>query len=227
MPSGGRFLDQALRRATRIRLTAGEDIRRARLGAGLSQTSVANAARVSQSLVSKVESGTLRSVSLETLVVIADAVGLDIACRAYPGRKPTRDAAHARTLQELLKHVTPPMHYSLEWPLPPLDGIREKRAWDAVLLAPDGMTGVELEMRLYDVQDQTRRLMLKWRDSGVNDLLLLVNDTAANRAVIRTFPDYFKALPRLRTAAVLNQLDRGERPLSGLMLLSSYGPTRE
>jgi transcriptional regulator with XRE-family HTH domain len=42
----------------------------------------ANAARVSQSLVSKVESGTLRSVSLETLVVIADAVGLDIACRA-------------------------------------------------------------------------------------------------------------------------------------------------
>jgi transcriptional regulator with XRE-family HTH domain len=82
MPSGGRFLDQALRRATRIRLTAGEDIRRARLGAGLSQTSVANAARVSQSLVSKVESGTLRSVSLETLVVIADAVGLDIACRA-------------------------------------------------------------------------------------------------------------------------------------------------
>lgn len=217
--SGGRFLDEAVRRATRLRLSVGEEIRRARLSAGLSQSVVGRSAHVSQSVVSDIESGKVRSVSLETLVVVADAVGLDLTCRAYPGRRPTRDAAHARKLHDFLRHVAPPLRYRLELPLPQRDGVVERRAWDCMLFAPDGMTGVELEMRLYDVQDQTRRVKLKWRDAGVDRLLLLLNDSVAVREAVRENSGYFAELPRLKTSTVLRQLERGMRPESGYMLI--------
>ncbi len=88
-----------------------------------------------------------------------------------------------------------------------------------MIFAPDGDTGVELEMRLYDLQAQMRRIFMKWRDSGAERLLLLINDTHANRLVLRTFPDYFQDLPRLKTASLLAMLERGERPLPGYALI--------
>jgi transcriptional regulator with XRE-family HTH domain len=202
-----------------MRLTVGEEIRRARLGAGLSQAAVGRAAHISQSVVSDIEAGKTKSVSLEMLVVVADAVGLDLTCRTYPGRRPTRDAAHARKLQDFLSHVRPPLRYRLEQPLPEREGVIERRAWDAMLFARDATTGVELEMRLYDVQDQSRRLVLKWRDSGADRLLLLLNDTAAVRDVVRSHPDYFNDLPRLKRSSVLSQLERGVGPHTGYLLI--------
>ncbi|MGI8928550.1 MAG: hypothetical protein ACR2H0_03655 [Candidatus Limnocylindrales bacterium] len=41
-----------------------------------------------------------------------------------------------------------------------------------------------MEQRLYDVQAQTRRILLKWRDSGVERLLLVLADTRVNRRVL-------------------------------------------
>lgn len=174
---------------------------------------------MSNAKLSRIETGRLRSLTLVDAVMVADAVGLDLSCKTYPGRPPTRDAGHARKLGELLAHVRPPLRYSLEVALPSRSDGMEQRAWDAMLFAADGETGIELEMRLYDVQAQLRRLFLKRRDARVDRVLLLIADTNTNRRVLREFPEYFRELPRLRTATVLNQLERGVRPPSGLMLL--------
>ena len=219
MPSGGRALDRAKQRANRARHTIGDEIRTARLAAGTSQSAVGLASHLSQPVISRIERGGFSSVSLDKLFVVADAVGLDLSIKAYPGRNPTRDAAHARKLSAFLACVAPPLRYATEVALPAREGATEQRAWDAMLFARDGETGVELEMRLYDVQAQARRILLKWRDSGADRLLLLVNDSHSNRRVLRSFPEYFAALPRLRTASVLRSLANGERPPTGLVLV--------
>lgn len=157
-------------------------------------------------------------VALLDAVLLADAVGLDLSVKTYPGGSPTRDAAHARRLQSLLAHVGAPLRYRTEVLLPARDGVPERRAWDALLFDQTGETGVELEQRLYDVQSQTRRVLLKWRDSGADRLLLVVADTRANRRVLAEFPDYFQAMPRLKTIHVIRFLEAGERPPTGLLL---------
>lgn len=95
----------------------------------------------------------------------------------------------------------------------------EQRAWDAMIVGPDGDVGVELEIRLYDMQAQARRIFRKWRDSGAARLLVLINDTRANRAVLWEFDAYFGDLPRLRTAAVVKMLATGQLPPSGHVLI--------
>jgi transcriptional regulator with XRE-family HTH domain len=197
----------------------GREIRDARLMAGTSQDAVALAAKVSRSNVSRVEAARLRNLSIIEAILVADAVGLDVSFKAYPGRRPTRDAAHARKLTKFVGHVRKPLRYGLEVLLPPRDRVPEQRAWDAMIFGPDGDTGIELEMRLYDVQAQTRRISMKWRDSGADRLLLLINDTESNRRVLRTYPEYFQDLPRLRTANVLTQLETGQRAPTGHVLI--------
>jgi hypothetical protein len=52
----------------------------------------------------------------------------------------------------------------------------------------------------------------------VDELLLIVADTRANRRVIATFGDLFVGLPRLRTATVVASLRAGRHPGSGFIL---------
>jgi transcriptional regulator with XRE-family HTH domain len=199
--------------------TLGTDLRNARLAAAVSQASVGRASGMSDAKVSRIEAGVSRRLTLVDAVLLADAVGLDLSLKTYPGRSPTRDAAHARRLQSLLAHVGAPLRHATEVLLPARDGVPERRAWDALIRDVDGDTGVELEQRLYDVQAQTRRVLLKWRDSGAERLLLVVADTRGNRRVLAEFADYFQQLPRLRTSRVLGLLEAGIRPPTGLMLL--------
>lgn len=69
-----------------------------------------------------------------------------------------------------------------------------------------------------DIQAQMRRILLKWRDSGAERLLLVIADTDANRRVLRTFPEYFSSLPRLKRSTVIAQLEAGVRPEIGFVL---------
>ena len=113
----------------------------------------------------------------------------------------------------------PTIFGATEVALPHRDGVFEQRAWDAMLFSDDGHTGVELEQRLHDVQAQTRRIMLKWRDSGADRLLLLIANTSHNRAVLETFPEYFVELPALAADDVMAAISRGERPPTGYVLI--------
>ena len=119
-----------------------------------------------------------------------DAVGLDVSVKAYPGRQTN---ARCRLMRRKLTEFSAPRGLAASTTgrgrrCRQRDGVPEQRAWDAMIFGTDTDTGVELEMRLYDLQAQTRRIRLKWRDSGAERLLLLVNDTHANRRVLRTLP---------------------------------------
>jgi transcriptional regulator with XRE-family HTH domain len=196
------------------------EVRDARLTSGLSQDVIARRIGWSVSKISRLESASSKSTRLIDAVILADAVGLELSVKAYPGTRPTRDAPQARSLHRLLAHVGKPLEYRLEAPLPAKEGSFERRAWDALLTergTSGGQTGLELEQRLYDVQAQTRRALLKWRDGGVERLLLVIADTRGNRRVVDEFPDYFRQIPRLRTAAVIRLLEAGTRPPTGFV----------
>jgi hypothetical protein len=78
---------------------------------------------------------------------------------------------------------------------------------------------VEAETVLADAQALERRLALKLRDSGFEDMILLVADTARNRRALRAAPAAFGrfGLPARR---VLAALAAGQQPGgSGIVLL--------
>jgi transcriptional regulator with XRE-family HTH domain len=161
------------------------EIRRARIGAGLSQERVAQRTGVSRSRVSRIEQGRQPQVSAELLIRLADVVGLDLVVRAYPGRDPTLDAGQRRLLRRLADRLGPGWEWQFEVPLPIL---ADRRAWDAV--ATRRSTGlrihVEAETRLDDaVQALLRRIALKHRDTPDARVLLVVADTRHDREIVR------------------------------------------
>jgi transcriptional regulator with XRE-family HTH domain len=210
--------DRGKRRGVRLMSSFGNDLRDARVSLGLSQAAVASAVRMPASKISRIERSELPSLSIIDAALIASAVGLDLSLKTYPGGGPIRDAAQARRINGLLAHVAEPLLNRTEAPLPQRDGVPDQRSWDALISDADEDIGVELEVKLYDAQAQTRRIKLKWRDSGVARCLLVVADTKHNRRVLREFSEYFAEWPRLATKDVLDALEAGRLPPTGLIL---------
>src|SRR3954454_16871163 len=95
MPARERAVDRGTRSAARLVRDAGEEIRRARIAAGLSQGTIARAMSVSHSTISRLERGAVRNVSVVSLSRAAAVVGLELTVRTYPVASPLRDHAHA------------------------------------------------------------------------------------------------------------------------------------
>lgn len=218
MASNERILYRATRRGESTLKRLGEEFRHARLEADMSQQAIGRIVHMSGSKVSRLEAGSLASLSVVDAARVSTALGLDLAVRTYPGGRRPRDAAQARRLHELLGYVRPPLRYKTEVPLPRTD-VREQRAWDSKVFGAGETTAIELETRLYDIQGQTRRLFLKQQDDPPDHLLLVVADTHANRAVLRAYPELFAELPRLKTSRVLALLAAGRHPPTGIVLL--------
>ena len=198
----------------------GDLVREARVGAGLSQTELGKAVRMSAPPISRVERGKLRTLSIVQASRVASVLGMDLRVNAYPGGDPLRDSAHAERLRRVLKHVRPPLRYRVDVPLPRReDGPPELRAWDAVLYGHGRRTGIEVEMRVRDVQAMIRRHAMKRRDDPVDGFVLVLAVTRTNRRVLRENLDLFPDLPRLTTSRVLASLSKGEHPPSGTIML--------
>ena len=149
MPSAERSFDLGNRRADRILRLIGSEVRDARIGAGLSQKSVAMAARTSIAQVSRIERAALPNVSLRDATILASVLGLDLVARTYPGGDPLRDTAQAKKIGDALRHVRRPLRYQTEALLPHRDGIPERRRWDSLITDGISELGVEVEMRLH------------------------------------------------------------------------------
>jgi transcriptional regulator with XRE-family HTH domain len=216
-----RPFDRGSRRGQHWLDVLGEEFRTARLSNGLSQAAVANAARISRSVYSRVERGARSEVQFLALARIASVLGLDLFVRAYPAGPTIRDRAQAALLNELLANVRPPLRHRVDVPLPRNDERPEYRAWDAVISGPRERTTVELETRLYDLQAQVRRFRLKLRDDPPAHFLLVVADTRSNRRILADFPELLADFPRQKRASVLATLRKGEHPTlpTGLVLL--------
>ena len=210
--------ERVMRRARDRVADAIAEIRRARIGAGMSQAALGQRVDVSRARISRVEVGVERQVPAELLVRMASVVGLDLVVRAYPGTDPSLDATQRRILHRFAPRLGPAWASREELPLP-IPG--DQRAWDSV--CTHRSTGlvlhVKAETRLGDVQAMLRRLALKRRDGGVARLVLLVADTRHNRDVIRAAAAEFAAAFPASSRRALPLLAAGLDPGGDVVLL--------
>ncbi len=195
----------------------GEELREARIGAGLSQRQVGEAAGLSHAHVGRVERGESAGASVVLLARLLSVVGLQLAARAFPGGSPLRDASHVALLKRLRAELPAKVRLLTEIPL---RGDRDGRAWDARIDLADGSVRVEAETRIRDLQALDRRIALKQRDDGIERVVLLVNDTRTNRAAVRAAGRLLDERYPLSGRAVLSALREGKCPeASGIVLL--------
>ncbi|MET0772652.1 MAG: helix-turn-helix transcriptional regulator [Candidatus Limnocylindrales bacterium] len=224
LPDDGRMAsregraDGAARRARERVEAVISEIRRARISAGLSQDSVAAAASISRFRLGRIERLRERGVPADVLMRMADAVGLDLPLRLFPGTDAMRDAGQLRLLLRLTVRLDPGWTWQEEVPLPI---IGDRRAWDAVGVhtATGLVIHVEAETRLADVQALLRRVALKRRDGRARRLVLVVADTRNNREVIRVATRVIVGAFPADARRALAMLDRGADPGADVMLM--------
>jgi transcriptional regulator with XRE-family HTH domain len=211
------MVDRATRRMRRSTLVIGEEVRTARVIAGLSLASVAQAVGMSPAQVSRLERGMVRHVDLVALDRIMATVGLELSLRAYPSGPPIRDRAHLALLDRLRVRLVPTWHWRVEVPV----GVPgDQRAWDAVAVCNGVRVGFEAETRLYDVQAQLRRATAKWQVGGVTRLIVVVSGTHHNHTVLREVRPLLAGDLPLGTRAVMAALSVGRDPgANGLVVL--------
>jgi transcriptional regulator with XRE-family HTH domain len=219
MAVGERRIDRGKRLAARALTGIGDELREARLRAGLSQRSVAGAAGLSRAELSRVERGVAPRVPYQTIVLVGAALGVDVPLRAFPSGDPVRDAAQLA----LLTRFRLLLPRSLRWQTEiPVRQPGDRRAWDAVVSSGSGTwrIPVDAESRLRDVQALSRSKALKLRDDGGGPMVLLVADTRHNRHVLRLArADLASSFP-IAGREVLRALVAGRMPVgSGIVLL--------
>lgn len=204
-----RRFDRGRREARRALARAGDELREARLTAGLAQRSVAEAAGISISEVSRIERGAAPRVPFERLAIVAAVLGLDLPLRVFPAGDPIRDQAQVALLARFRAFLPLGITWRTEVPIR-LAG--DRRAWDAVVAGPGWRLPLDAETRLNDVQALSRRETLKRRDDGSSRSILLVAGTRNNRHVLRLArADLIGTFP-LSGARALAALARGEPP---------------
>jgi len=192
----------------RQRQRAGEELRRARLGAGLSQRVLGRIIGLSHSAVGRLERGELQRVTVERIAVAAAALGLDLRIGLFPAGSPVRDAAHLALIERLRQRVGPGLRWRAEVPVP-LPG--DLRSADVVVDGPSVDALVEAETRLHDLQALERRVRIKQRDLRIRRVILLVADTRHNRSVLAAHPELAERFP-ITTRGCLAALRAGRDP---------------
>jgi transcriptional regulator with XRE-family HTH domain len=191
------------------RTDIGREIRDARLAGGISLRTAAAAVGMSHAQLGRIERAELPSVPVDQLSRACAAVGLRFSGRAYPDGDPVRDRAQLGLIARFRARLPPDIRVRTEVPLP-ID--RDLRAWDLVLDVKPEPVAVEAETRLRDLQSLERRIQLKQRDGGIASVVLLVNDTPANRRVLDLHRSDLRATFPLTGREVLAALDRRKTP---------------
>jgi transcriptional regulator with XRE-family HTH domain len=201
-----RTVDRDLRR---ILLTIGDELRHARLNAGLSQSAVARGMDRSESTVSRIETGRTRELTVERLLEHAAVVGLVTRVSLYPAGRPVRDARQLRLEQRFRSVISASWTWLPEVPLP-IPG--DLRAVDVVIGRDRCRIAVEIITRLGDVQAQFRAALLKQRDGGFDRLVIVIADTHANRRSLRLAMEVIDGSFPISPRAALASLRKGNDP---------------
>ena len=198
-------------------MAVGAEILNARLSAGSSQRAAGASVGMSHAQFGRIERGDLSGVTIEQLARAASAVGLRLVVRVYPAADAVLDEPQLRLLERLRVRLPSGSRYRTEVGLP-LPG--DLRAWDAVVDVGGGQFAVEAESRIRDLQALARRLALKQRDGAMGVVVLLVNDTAANRAVLAEHHAALSAQFPLDGRSILRALAAGRTPTrNGILVL--------
>jgi transcriptional regulator with XRE-family HTH domain len=209
MPAIERKGDRGRRLAHRLCSEVAEELRLARVGAGLSQAEVAREARLSRAAVGRLERGEVASPGFVEVAAAYAVVGLDLSVRSYPSGDAHRDRGHAQLLERLRVRLPAGVGWRLEVPFPQHGDLR---AWDAVIRLESLLVAVEAETRLRDSQEVQRRLNRKRADGRADRLILLVADTRSNRAFLRSVGDAFMESFPIPGPIALRRLEQGLDP---------------
>jgi len=212
MPARDDAARHGRRIARQVRERIGDEIRGARLDAGLSQRAAGAAAGMSHAQFGRVERASIPGLTLDQASRAAIAVGLRLSVRTYPDGDPVRDAAQLALLERFRARLPPGTAWATEVPMA-IPG--DRRAWDGVATIRGRRAGCEAETRLRDLQALERRLALKARDGDVEVVLLIVADTAANRQTLATHRDALRTRLPLNGREVLAALGEGRLPSAG------------
>ncbi len=191
MPPRNDSAAEGRRLATRIMRQIGDDLRSARLASGLSQGAAGSAAGMSHTQLGRMERGQIPQLTIDQVCRAGFAVGLRLGARLYPDGDPVRDRAQLRLLERFCRRLPVGATWRTEVPMP-IAG--DRRAWDAVVGLGGRRAGCEAETRLDDIQALERRLSLKLRDGAVDVVILIVADTAHNRAILRAHRDELRPM---------------------------------
>jgi transcriptional regulator with XRE-family HTH domain len=181
MPPGTRVLADADRLAAWLRLDLGREMRLARHQSGATMQQVADRLGWSKSKVSRIERGRSIAVTVADVACLAAAVGLRPSLKLFPAARALRDVGQLELLAALNSRMHPSWHTRQEVPMPQPNDLR---AADQLSSIGGCTVMVEAYRRLSDFQAQCRSALLKQRDLGANRLVLLVEDTRANRRAL-------------------------------------------
>ena len=199
--------------ASRLATEFGRELRIARRAAGVSQATLATRAAMSDSQLSRLERGRSSRATLDQLCRAARAAELRPSLRLYPTGVSIRDHAQLALLGRLEAVLAPPLRLRREVPIP-LHG--DPRAWDGRITDGRRSASIEGESKIVDAQSLQRRVEAKIRDdpdAGV--VILVLNRTAHNRAVLRVHREAFRLMAPLDGGRILFHLRRGEVPPAG------------
>ena len=222
--------DTGRRRGRRARSQSeaiGKEVGLARAEHGLSVTTVARRAGVVPDTVRRIEAGE-PGVQVDTLCAVGAAVGVDVVLRGYRGRAPTlRDTGQLRLAEMLCAIVGDAWHPRLE-----LRAGEHGEAADIGLFGSLEILDAEIERVLVDFQAQYRRAKLKcdWlaaQHQRPVRLVLVVEDTARNRAAVAKHVDFIRTVLPAGSREVLQAFRTGE-PLGkdGLLWIRRRQPPR-
>ena len=209
--------DRGRRRGVELTRRVLAELRLARIARGISQSQLARAVGCSQTEISSLETNKVVHVSLRRITEVAAVLGLKPAINLYPEGEALHDSGHEALIGRLLALLSTAWRVFREAPFP---NPGDPRFWDALLRLPAQRVGVEAETRVRDFQAIVRRVRERLATGGVDCMLLILSDSAANRRVVdelrAALGEEFATTP----VALLRALREG-RPLpgSGVVLL--------
>ena len=217
----------AATRARRQAESIGTELRGARATQGLSRLQASRSAGVSPDTVRRVEQGD-PGVQLDTLCAVGAAVAIDVVVRGYPGRSPTlRDSGQLEMARLLSSIADSSWRPELEVPA----GVHGEAA-DLGFFGPHEIIDCEIDRLILDLQAQHRRnsakrdYLNKHHQRPVR-LVMVVEDTARNRAVLAPHLLFIRDVLPAGSREVLSSIRSGE-PLGrdGLLWLRRRQPPR-
>ena len=192
------------------------ELRQQRQTANLSQRAVAAELGWHQSALNRLERFDFENVPLVRLAEIAAVLGLELSIRLHLVGDPTYDEASQGLIGRFLRVVSASYRVTREALLPS----GGQRSWDVLLRLASLLVGVELVTRVRDVQALVRLIRLRERDGGADHVLLVLSDSAHNRALLEQLTDALG--PRFMTPPrqILQALRQGQPvPGSGVLLM--------
>jgi transcriptional regulator with XRE-family HTH domain len=213
-------------RAKWLRRRFGEELRVARLSAGLTQATVARLARTSQTHVSRAERGQ-GDLSLRQRCRLAAAVGHELGWSLFPvATVRLRDSGQLAIAQAISTAASPRWTVRLEEPV----SDRGARAADMLLVGTDELIHIEIERSLVDLQAQLRAGQLKRQSIADRSdrpvrFVLAVPDTARNRRHLAEVDELVRRSLPLRSKALWAGIRQG-RPVGDDGVLVLRVPSR-